>query len=354
MEKNRKLTFIATTQFGYLTDLYKWCQYLRVKYDITVVSAIRDRAAVAMDGIQVIGVDFNVAKPLRALKFYFRCLRYLWGYEGRVFIVYFQGCSLLKLLCPWKKMHVDVRTLWVSPDAGSRRRYDRQLVRDCRRFDSVSAISRGVAEKMGLKGIKIVPLGSDVISVAPKQYADGIRLLYVGTLQWRHIEHTIKGVRLFVDRHPEVPIHYDLVGSGNPGDVELMQTTAAEEGLEDTVTVHGWKLVGEVQHLFDRCNVGICYVPTVSYYQHQPPTKIYEYVLSGMYCIATATLASRELIGDANGTLIEATPEGVAQGLETFWRRRTTVVESRLRQTLADSTWDRIVSKYVEPIIEAL
>lgn len=38
------------------------------------------------------------------------------------------------------------------------------------------------------------------------------------------------------------------------------------------------------------------YVPITDYYEYQPPTKTFEYVLSGLLCLATATSSNKEVI----------------------------------------------------------
>jgi len=41
----------------------------------------------------------------------------------------------------------------------------------------------------------------------------------------------------------------------------------------------------------------------VPYYDCQPATKTFEYILSGMVCIATSTYENKKLINNINGVL---------------------------------------------------
>lgn len=347
-----KLLFIAKEQFGYLTDLYKWCECLRVHYNITVISPSgSDKKKYELEGVKVKYVPFGKSRRMNAVKFISTILWHCAFTSAKVFVVYYESCSLLKLVLKWRKMHVDVRTLTVSKDSAERKRLDNLLIRECSKFDSCSAISEGVARRMGLPGVQIVPLGSDVISGAHKEYNKNLRLLYVGTFDNRNIEQTVEGVKLFRDEHPDVVISYHIVGKGQKNEAELIQSCIDKFSLNDCVHIHGYMTHEELLPLYNESNIGVSYVPITEYYQHQPPTKTYEYVLSGLYCIATATESNKSLITKDNGFLIVDNPQGFKFGCESYLNCCSMLKEVNIRKSLANHNWKNIVDTYLKPIL---
>lgn len=347
----QKLLIIDKHQFGYLTDAYKWCQYLCDEYNIEFITANVGNKIMCLPGVKVHYVSFKLPRLLRAFLFVIRSLIGIYWCNGKILIEYFQGCSILKRLCPWKKMIVDVRTLSVSPDSKHRIAYNSRLIKDCSYFDEVLAISQGVAKQMGVKNVRILPLGSDVISTHPKIYTGKIELLYVGTLRWRNIERTIEGFKIFVHKHPELDILYRIIGDGLPGQLEALKQLAEKLGVAERIIFHGFLPLTELKPYFDRANVGVSFVPMTEYYDYQPPTKTFEYILSGLYCIATATSSNKELINAENGCLIQDTVQGFADGIEKFVNCRHEIDESRLRNTLSHLTWANIVKTQLANIL---
>ena len=61
----QKLLIIDKCQFGYLTDSYKWCEYLRDEYDITMLCIDSGHKKFEMDGVKIQYVNFKM--PYEAL-----------------------------------------------------------------------------------------------------------------------------------------------------------------------------------------------------------------------------------------------------------------------------------------------
>lgn len=350
----QKLLIIDKCQFGYLTDSYKWCEYLRDEYDITMLCIDSGHKKLEMDGVKIEYVNFKMPFIFRAILFTIVTLWKVFFFKGKIFVVYYPTCSNLKRVFRNKKMHVDVRTMSVSPVESDRISTNDRIRRDCSAFDSVSAISQGVADELGFPNISIVPLGSDVISDTKKDYCGDLRLLYVGTFRNRNLEQTLYGMQQFVELHSDVNIHYDIVGIGEPGQLDKLSHLASELSIERYVTFHGFKPYDELKPFFDECNVGVCYVPIVECYQNQPPTKTYEYILSGLFCLATDTKANRELITSDNGVLIQDTPEAFCEGIEKYLTIRKNLDEIKIRKSLEFGLWKTIVNENLKPIIEKI
>lgn len=279
------------------------------------------------------------------------CLFTLIFHRGKTIVVYFEHCSILKKIFFWKKMHLDIRTLSVSVSKSVRDKYDLTLRNTCDKFDSVSIISLGLKNKLTLPNAYILPLGSDVISSEKKDYAS-LKLLYVGTLNQRRIEDTVIGISLFVKKHPEVSLKYDIVGDGNGHELQLLQSLISEYNLGSYIELHGRIPYDKLRKYFDEANIGISYVPITEYFKYQPPTKTYEYVLSGLYCLATRTFENEQIIKEGvNGYLILDNPVAFADALEYLAKNMTLISEQNVRDSLADYTWKNIVSSYLIPIL---
>lgn len=351
----QKLLIIQPQPFGYLTDSYKWCEYLKDIYEITVLCQLGGKQKIQLDGIQVIYAKSFGNRTLRGLLFVLQCLLHIFFYKGKILVVYFEHCEVLKSIFPYKKMLLDIRTLSIVRDLQKRNRYNSLIRKACDKFDYVSVISQGVKEKLKLgdKNVFILPLGADSISNVVKQY-EVLRLLYVGTFSGRDIEKTILAVSLFHNQYPSVPIFYDIVGDGYRNELEDYKQLVKKLKLDDIIFLHGRIPFTELKPFFDKCNIGLSFIPLTEYYDVQPPTKTFEYILSGLYTIATETSSNKELITEINGILIKDTPEDFSKALYTAYQKRELIDSKLIRKTLERYQWKNIVQNKFISIINSL
>lgn len=354
MEKNNIL-IIQQHQFGYLTDSYKWCEYLKSKYNITLLCYDMGKERIPMEGIRIKYFNTKGNRYTRGIRFLLICLWNILRNNGTTIIVYFKKCEWLKRLLPFKKMIVDIRTLSVSPNVTQRNKHDVPLRNACRYFDVITVISEGIKQKLNLpnKNIKILPLGSDIISTQKKSYLP-FKLFYVGTLSNREMEKTIDGFELFIKNNPTIEASYDIVGDGVQDELRKLieYTNSKKKDIASKITFHGRLPYNQLQPFFDNCNIGISFVPITDYFDCQPPTKTFEYILSGLYTIATATKSNKEVITSDNGILINDTPNAFANALECIAKHYEDIKEENIRKSLANYTWDKIVSTQLEPLLQ--
>lgn len=348
----KRLLIIDKSQFGQLIDVYKWCENLKDKYKITVISADLGYKRIRMKNVRVLYIPFKFPYHLRAYLFVLVSVLFILIHRGPILIEYFPKCTIFKRLFPGKRFLLDVRTLSVSPDVLHRTQYNNGVKEACSKFNKISVISRGIADQIGCSHAHIIPLGSDVISTKKHEYTNQIKLLYVGTLRWRRIEDTIEGVLQFIKQNPKIPITYDIVGDGIEGQIEELNNIIKQKKLENVIKLHGRIPYDELSVFFDNSNVGISYVPITEYYQNQPPTKTFEYCNSGLYCIATNTLANKELITDDNGCLIEDSPYGVCQGLKNFLLVSDIINEEKIKASLSQYSWYSIVKNKLSVVLD--
>jgi hypothetical protein len=347
----KKILFITNQQFGSHTDSYKYCEILRFKYDITYLCFDKGLIKSDLDGVRVEYVSCKGNKTVRGIRFILRAVFKAAFFKGFIFVIYFKRFDYIKRLLPWKRMHVDIRTLSVNRDKAKREKIDNNIRNAVELFDSASAISLGVIKKLGsTKKIYLLPLGADIISNINKTF-DNIRLLYVGTLTNRDIIKTVEGFKKYKDLHPDVDITYDIVGDGIEYNDIVEYVT--KEKLTRLVSCHGWIPHGQLKQYFDHCNVGVSFVPVTDYYEYQPPTKTYEYAFSGMFTIATGTEVNKEIINTRNGIIIKDTSDDFVKSLDWIWQNRKKLDSALIRNSLANNSWKLIVENYLEPILNA-
>ena len=349
----KQLLIISKRQFGHHTNYFKYCEYLKDNYNITFVCFDTGLEKITLDKVAIKYIPWKGLKTIRGVRFLVIAMLNIARHNGIIYINYFEKCWILKKLFPHKTMILDIRTLSVSLNSVLRQKEDQRLMQACKVFDYITPISTGVAQKLSLKEDKssILPLGADIISSTVKTFAE-LRLLYVGTLSGRKIEESVKGLAIFRDNNPTIPINYDIIGDGP--ELNSIKKLINELKLSNSVKIHGRVPHFKLKPFFDFSNIGVSYIPITEYYHHQPPTKTYEYILSGMHCIATKTYENTKLITDENGVLCDDTPESFALAVEVILKNKAQYRSDNIRDSLKEFNWENIVNNRLVPIFQNL
>ena len=229
----KRLLIICRQQFGYLVDIYKWCEHISDDYLVDVVTFDgKEKIILDKPNVKVHYVSYKGNKTLRGIRYILVSLWYMLFFRGNIIVEYFSGCNIFKKLLPWKKMILDIRTLSIKKDEVLRRKENDAIKNSCQTYDFTTIISEGTRDAISLDKQKsaIVPLGADAISTTNKDF-DTLKLLYVGTLSGRDIDKTVKGLGIFKKEHPEVAIHYDIVGDGYNNELNKLKDLAKELNL---------------------------------------------------------------------------------------------------------------------------
>lgn len=352
----KSLLIIIPQQFGYHIDTYYYCKYLPEAFNITLLCWDHGSPRVTLPGIEVLYIPRKGIKPIRYLRFLRAAIKQARRGYDICFLTHFLGCSAVKFGHPRGKYVFDIRTAEITGHRAKRTLLDSLLKLEARLFENITVISSSLANSLGLSGseVHILPLGSDVISPTKKKF-DTLRLLYVGTLHNRRIEDTVVGFhRFFRDFHGRIQCSYRIIGSGYANEEKYLRQLVRQLDLQSVVEVLGPIPHDELSPHFDASNVGISYIPMTKFYDVQPPTKTFEYLLSGMAVIATSTSENMRVINIKNGVLIEDNAESFSSGLKQIYERRDEFDSSSIRKKGRPYLWRTIVENNLHPYLEQL
>ncbi len=349
---NNRFLIIAPYQFGELSDCYYWAKYATIKgMDVTYIGYKYKRREIkerSCPGVKIKSVLHFENRYILGFVFYIKCiLEILLRRHNNVIICYMPMCQLLPKIFPNRNIILDVRTLSVSNNKEERKRQDAALIRVKKSFGKCSVISEGVGQKIGAPYF-LLPLGAEPLSTKTKVF-DVIKLFYIGTLDNRDLSKFVKGLALFQKKTGKF-VSFDIVGVGSNDETNKIVDMIHDSGAQN-VRMHGYLNHDEAKKFFDECNVGVCFVPITEYYQYQPPTKLYEYLLSGMVAISTNTISNSEVMTDTNGVVINDTPESVCEGLEKILKDMKKYSSKQIEEGVINYHWSNIVSNNLLPLI---
>lgn len=352
LKRKRKLLFIHPTQFGYHTSSYEYCLYLREVYDITFLCNNYKYKKIYLENVKVRYPLKFYNKYLNIIHFFVFIAWHIFFFQGTIFVFYFRQAAILKRAFFYKKMILDVRSLAVTGDEEFRIRFNKQVAITAALYDYVTVVSEGIRGKIGVnrKKSSILPLGADPISMVKKSY-DTLSLLYIGTLSGRDIYKTIEGISIFTRLYPNISLKYDIVGEGFQNESGRLKKMVNGLGLNEIVFIHGHLLHTEIKHFFDNCNFGVSFIPITDYYQFQPALKTFEYLMSGLFTIATSTKSNMEVISEVNGVLIRDTAESFAEALVYCYNKLSKLDDESIRNSIIKYQWSNIVHQYLTPVL---
>lgn len=353
-----KLLLVYPNQFGYHTDTYKYCENLRDSFNISYICFDQGLEKLALPSIDVVYLPYNVGKIKRLLLFYKTIIRFTKRNNIDIlFVVQFKFSFILGLFAKARVKILDYRTGDLSSNTLMRKLRNLFLSLDSVFFKNICSISEGLRDILYLSRdhTLILPLGADVISGKALTF-DRIDLLYVGSLSSRNIHHTLEGFSMFLTKNKELTnlISYTIIGFGNKIDEEFIRNSIERLGINMKVKFIGRKKHNELQPYFEACNIGVAFVPITPYYDFQPTTKLFEYILSGMPVIATNTFENRRIVNYTNGILINDTPAAFQNGLEVLYNNLHTFDSNNIRTSFEDHNWEAIVKKTLLPYIQSL
>jgi glycosyltransferase involved in cell wall biosynthesis len=308
-----------------------------------------------MKGVQVIYIHTEFGKLSRFMSLLRESFRTIRAGFDLCIVMYFPGCSILKVLNPpRRKFILDIQSGAIGISK-TKRTLDNLLLRlEASFFRYKFVLSESLRRKLHMSKAYVVPIGAETISDKERSF-ERIDLIYVGTFQNRNIDRTIRGFAQFHARHKDaVAMSYTIIGNGYKNEEEVLKKVVRKEGLEGVVKITGYVAKNRLAPFFDEANVGVSFIPLTDYYDVQPPTKTFEYLLSGIPVIATQTSENRRLVDNTNGVLIEDSPAGFYQGLLELYARRHAFNAKKIRARAQIHTWDHITTQRLMPLLNSV
>ena len=321
----KKILIINKSQFGYHTDYYYFFnKYLRSDFLITNLCMNYSLPKIDLPGVDVKYVNRHRMKLVRSFHFIWRIAREIrLSHYDLILIYYFNFCSVLRLLFNNKLFILDIRTSSIHKNYMTRFMWNLKLCIELKFFRNCTVVSESLAKRIGLKqgSYHLLPLGAEEISSVKKNYNE-INLLYVGTFVNRNIWETITGLNYFYQEFSDrVEITYTIIGFGKHEDEEQIRESIHKFNLKGIVNFIGQVPYTRLKYFFDQCNIGVSYIPVTNYFNCQPSTKTFEYIMSGLFCIATDTNENRKAITAENGILCRDTPESFYDALKKLFEQ---------------------------------
>ena len=349
----RRMVIVSQDQFGYLTDSYQYCKYLRAEFDITYVGWDYDLPVLTLEGVTVVNVPRRGGKLRRMAEYLQSALRIVrQGDFDLVFVEHFPFCSFVPLFGGNRsRTLLDIRTGYVRDSVPMRILVNAMTWLESLAFPRVMIISESLRRFLCIPASKsqVLPLGAEVLDIPPKAFT-GLRLFYVGSLDYRHIDETVRGLDLFLRRRQEpVEATYDIVGFGSSESENRLRQAIAASCCPGQIIFHGRIANAALRPFLERNTVGVAFIPLKKHYDCQPATKVFEYLLAGMAVVATRTEENARVINDRNGVLTADNAEAFCEGLEDLWMRLGTLDSGRIRAEIAGYAWDRIVADILRP-----
>ncbi len=238
----KRLLILNQHQFGYLTDSYAWCKYLAKDWDVTYLGWDHGEKRVDLEGVKIEYISRRGSKPVRLMRYILAGIARLRqkSYDA-VIVVYFTGASLFLPWVPRARTMIDVRTGSDRP-GWLRREFENLLLRiECLLYRERSIVSESLHRflSLGRTRFLVLPLGGEKMEVPPKTF-DGIRLFYVGTLNYRSIHETVLGLdRWWIAHRPTISVSYDIVGSGSEEEETALRAAIESSPLRGSIRFHG-------------------------------------------------------------------------------------------------------------------
>jgi glycosyltransferase involved in cell wall biosynthesis len=348
------LVILNINQLGYHTDTYNYCLYLNSDFNITYVSFHQGFKDLQINGVETI----SLPQPRgfwNLIKGYIKLARIVKGKNPDiVFMVYVRFISIVKFYNLKTRFVFDIRTGYLFDNNLKRKLWNLLLRFESLSFRNITIISEGLRKELCLSMNKChwLPLGGHR-KLYKKDYST-INLLYIGTLDQRNIHSTIEGLRIFTEKYPDIQVCYDIVGYGKEIAEEILKSSIIECKLEDKVNYWGYVPYDKIDEYLCKSNIGIVFIPVTPYYDYQPSTKLFEFLLSGMPVIATKTYENKLIVNTSNGVLIDDNPEGFSIGLKKMVEDIKFYNDDLIRNTVSDYDWANIITYNLKPLLFSL
>ena len=350
----KKLLFINPGHIKSITDVYSYCLYLKDQYDITYIGFEENQYENQFLDINLVYLKGYGNNFINKYLFFKTIVKYNKLYEyDFIFINYFKGVSLLRLF-GFKYIFLDIRSSYINNNAVLRYVFNKLIFFETLFFSNITVISEGVKNLLSIpKRSIILPLGANLVN--NNNITSGFKLLYIGTFFERNIKNTIIAFSKFIKNSNITNnqlVSYTIIGYGSESEINDIIFTINKYDMNNFVIYKGFIKYPELNFYLQNHNIGISYIPIKDYYNFQPPTKTYEYLMNGLVVIGTRTFENSKIITKENGILINDNIESVYKGIDFIYKNLQYYNTKSIQADSVKYSWQNIINSYLKPLIE--
>ena len=143
---------------------------------------------------------------------------------------------------------------------------------------------------------------------------------------------------------------YTIIGAGNNVETTRLKNEINLYNLNEIIHLPGYIHKEKLNTYLSESNLGVAFVPITDYYNAQPVTKVFDFVLAGLPVIATKTDENLKIVNDDNGILIDDNETDFYQGLEHFFKQKNKFKDiKKIKHTLKKYEWKNITNSIFIP-----
>lgn len=178
-----------------------------------------------------------------------------------------------------------------------------------------------------------------------------LQLLYVGSVQKDRGRDVMLEAVAVVNKINKI-VHLTIVGA-NDGQIKICKEIIKKLGAENDVSIHGRVSGIKVPNFMANADVGLCIWDNLPWYQFNPPTKLFEYLVAGLPVMASNIKTHTQYIkDDVNGVIFEYNSVSLAKSIKRLWQNRADLLQMK-QHAVNDSTvylWHNIEPIFIDAI----
>jgi len=344
----KKILFISKQPLGMNLDYFIFLKKIvsQKKYTATFLAPY-SKESLKIEGLNYIPIKSIKNKYFAQLFITIQALKLIYRSKyDFIFIEYFIFTFFLPLFTFFKKkINLDVRTGSVSSKGNKIKNIILKF--NTFFFKKITIIDKDLAKMLNLKNTHYLPLGGYKFNInSKKEHSDCINLLYIGTLTNRQTIDTVKAVIKLINEGYN--LKYNIIGEGD--DYSAIEAIIDENKMKTKIELHGYQHIITLKNIFQLTDIGISYVPLKAYFQNQPPTKTYDYLVNGIPVIATSTNKNKEIINNNNGILVSDNTESFKLGLKKMLKNLNDYKFKEIQKNNKKYSWDTIGKRILDII----
>lgn len=351
ISQGKDILFIITPdQFGYHTDDYYRAFYARKDYDVYIICYDHGKEKVQLSDVNVHYVKFGRERIKNEINMHRAVKKHLNNMEVKtIYTRFFITCAFLRLfnIRIKSKWILDIRTGAVSGSNIRRLLYNGLVRLSARFYSKVTIISESLANELKLNKYSVVPLGGQpLIHINEiKDSIEEMNFLYVGIFDGRRVDDIVNAYCKFYKEHSYIiKSKLTIIGYSINKNEEKRIINIINENPNIPISYMGRIPNMKLKKYFIDSNIGISYIPITPWFDVQPPTKTFEYIVNGMVCIATDTTENSRVITENNGIIVKDNEESLFQGMVKILKLRGKYNRSLIVKESNRYTWESVYS----------